>query len=489
MYTREIDKTHIIALQEVNGKLQNRELTIERPEQFIAELRAMLENRNRSVWDMQSLFATRFKKASRYLDYIYPYSYDSSYVIGIQYPTFSSYNELRKSWDEVGNAARETYVASCKQNGIAPDESIVILYENEAIEALKEKQKNSFFGEAMRWIDASCYYETAKQLNHNHSVKMYSKENIGWNSFTHNISQDIKITLNTNFGFGRAAYFLLAIQYKGLDILPYSYIVKYYKADMVDIVRCTRSYSPCRESWSASFDFLSNFTNNSLTDPEEFVKSYIIREVTEMMQGLEAIAINPKCFIERISSRSPDPCVITVRPMFNDDKICMQTYPDETPILFKVEKITGALDFLKSLTAIGKEVKSIQPHIERLLELNMALYPEVQEAATKINGKVNDQTVIKNNLEAQIKLLSEKIMPFEEKITRLRTDATQDFPLVLSNYEYSHPEYVNIKTQISNLQFQLYEVNRLIYNFNSFLNILNRSLSTIEEVKQLKYAS
>lgn len=489
METRDIDRTHIIVLQEVNGQFRNMELPISHPEQFIAELKAMIDNPNRTVWDMQSHFVTRYPKRNVYIDYIYPDSYEESYVSGTQYPKLSEYDELRKSWNEVGNAARELYLTFCKQNGNNPETAVAIQAEAEAVNDLKKRQKSNFFSEAMRWIDANCYDEKAAQLRNNDSVKMFSKENIGWNSFTHQISDDIKIALKTNFGFGSAAYFLLAIQYKGLDILPYSYIVKYYKAGMADIVRCTRSYRPCRESWSASFDFLSDFVNNSIADPERFVESYIMSEIVEMMQGLEAIAINPKSFIERIGSRSAEPCVINVRPMFDNERIRMQSYPEETPILFKVEKITGALDFLNSLTAIAKEVSSVQPHIDRLLEINMALYPEVQDAIAKINKRVNEQTLIKTNLETQISAISEKLAPFEEEISRLRAGATQKHPFALNNYESTHTEYVRLKKQKDDLQSKFYEVNRLINDFNSFLNALNRSLSKLDEVKRIKEAA
>lgn len=62
MDEKNIDRTHIIVLKEENGLLQNMELPITRPEQFIAELKAMIGNSNRSVWDMQSYFMTRFPK-------------------------------------------------------------------------------------------------------------------------------------------------------------------------------------------------------------------------------------------------------------------------------------------------------------------------------------------------------------------------------------------------------------------------------------------
>lgn len=489
MESRDIDRTHIIALREVNGLFQNVELPITRPEQFIAELKAMIDNPNRTVWDMQSYFTSRFQKISGYLDYIYPYSYNSSYVGGIQYPNLSGYDELRKSWADAGTNARESYFASCKSNGIIPDNNSANQAEIKAINDLKRRQKTNFISNAIRWINASCYAEAASELNRDNSVKMYSKENIGWSSFTHQINDDIKISLKTNFGFGNAAYFLMAVQYKGLDILPYSYIVKYYKAGMADIIRCTRSYSPSRESWSASFDFLSDFVNNSIADPEGFVESYIIREVEEMMRGLEAIAINPKDFIDRIGSRKADPCVINVRPMFNDDRVRMQTYPDETPILFKVEKITGALDFLNSLSAIAKEVKTVQPHIDRLLEINLSLYPEIQVAISKINKKISEQDRVKTNLETKIACLTEQLIPFEDEITQLRSASTEENPFNLSNYELSHPEYQNLKGEKSDMQSQLYKVNRLIGDFNSFLGILNRSVSKLEELKQSKQAA
>ena len=489
MNERNIDRTHIIALKEENGLLRNMELPITRPEQFIAELKAMIDNSNRTVWDMQSFFTTRFHKTNGYLDYIQPYSYQSSYISGIGYPKLFEYSELRISWEETGKSARDSYYNSCNRNGSNPDASIAVQKESEAISSLKKSQKSSFFSSAMRWLDASCYYDSASQFNRDNSIKMFSKENIGWNHFTHQVNDDIKVALRTNFGYGSSTYFLLAVQYKGLDILPYSYIVTYYKAGIADIVRCTRNYSPCRESWVASFDFLTDFVNKSIANPEGFVEFYIMNEVEEMMRGLEAIAINPKGFMEQIGDKKADPCVINVRPMFSEERTRMQSYPEETPILFKVEKITGALDFLNSLTAIAKEVKTLQPHIDRLLEINMTLYPEVQDAIAKINKKVEEQTVIKSKLEKQIAAFYEKLTPFEEEITRLRAETTQENPFNMNDYETLHSEYVSLKSKRSDVQSQLYKVNRLISDFNSFLGILNRSRTKIEDVKQLKEAT
>ena len=212
-------------------------------------------------------------------------------------------------------------------------------------------------------------------------------------------------------------------------------------------------------------------------------------EVTEMIQGLETIALNPKRFMERIRNRTADPCVIHVRSMFSEEKMRMQTYPNEIPILFKVEKIIGALDFLKSLTAIAKEVSTVQPYINRLLELNLALYPEVKEAITKVKANVEEQKSIKTNIKTQLSNLSEKLVSFDTEIKKLQAEATKEKPFQLRDYETEHPEYVKIKNTKNKLYSQLSTVNRRIDDFNSFLKILERSLLKLDKIKQVKEAA
>lgn len=257
---------------------------------------------------------------------------------------------------------------------------------------------------------------------------------------------------------------------------------------MAEIVRCTRNYRLCRESWHASFDFISGFVNNSVSDTQNFVESYIMREVIEMMQGLEEIVSNPNGFMERIGNNKPESCIIYVHPMSYKEKARMACYPDETAILFKVEKITGALDFLNNLTAIAKEVKTVQPHIDRLLEIGTMLYPEVQDAIVKIKKKVQEQTAIKSKLGAKFAALSAELSQFEEEITRLRDEATQDNPFNMSDYEKSHPEYVSKKSEKRIVVDEYNLVRNRISNLNSFVEFLNGSLTKLENVKQLKVA-
>ena len=488
MNTKDIDRTHILALKEVHGTFQKIEIPIENPEMFMSELSAMVENPNRTVWDMQSHFQSRYPKNMNGIDYIYPYSYQSTYVSGASYPPIMTYAELSSSWNNVANDICDTYNKKCLENNITPNEAELKQMQEKAIAEKKKVQKQQFLSSAVRWISAYCYTEASKLVQRESAVKMYSKENIGWNTFRYNVNGDIKVELGTNFGFGSAAYFLLAIRYKGIAILPYSYIVKYYKANMADIIRCTRSYVPDRESWEASFDFLVDFINESNSDPENFIRTYIMHEVNEMMSGLEAIATNPKLYMETIGNKTADPCIINVRQMLGDERRKMASYPEETPILFKVEKITGALQFLNSLTEIGKVVNEVQQHVDRLIELNFALCPEIEKALININEKINKHNITKLELTQKLESIISLLAHFEEEIQKLREQSTEEKQFQPNEYMESHPIYKELSLKKNELKSQIYSIDRLISDFSSFANMLNNSLSLLEEMREKEAA-
>lgn len=492
MSNTEINTTYIVALKEEAGKFYKVTIPIKKPELFIAELSAMVDNPNRTLWDMQSHFQAQslvlFPKAPLSINYIGSKNYNSSYVSNTKYPILRGYEDLSKSWSEAAQQASTEYAQQCKTKGILQDKSILSSLVEKAIAELKNRQKRDFIEKVMEWIHAWSYQETANYAEQSTSIKMYSKANIGWHTFHHSINDDIKIELHTNFGYGSASYFLLGIKYKKLAILPYSHIVKYYKVSMADIIKCTRSFQAWSDSWCASFDFLSDFINSSIENPESFVKRYIMCEVEEMMQGLEAIAYNPKKYMDKLGNIKADPCVIYVRPMFSDEKRRMAAYPSETPILFKVEKITDALDFLCSLTEISQYIR-IQKHINRLLELNMALVPEIEDAVRNNTKRIEKHNSQKESIETQIATLANKLRPFEEEMENLQKALPTDQHFSIIDYKDTHPQYKDLIAEKSKLSIRLYEVNQIINDLSSFNSVLHRSLKKVNEIKDLSEAT
>ena len=100
---------------------------------------------------------------------------------------------------------------------------------------------------------------------------MLSTEDIGWTSYEYKANEDVVIFIHTNFGYGNSSYFFLNMRYKGIDILPYTSIVHYYKANIVDLCRHTRQYSMKRDSWNVAFNLVVEAANMAKNNPEKLL--------------------------------------------------------------------------------------------------------------------------------------------------------------------------------------------------------------------------
>jgi hypothetical protein len=478
-----IDIDYVAALRVVKNSFESVTLDIKRPTQFITELKAMVDNPERTVWDMMSLFTEHYPKNSRYIDYLAPYGYSSSYVSGPSYPEIKPYEQLKEEWETAGIAAKKRYEQSCLDNHVAFSDSTASEEQKKAIVDVKSRQKSFFIERAIRWINACEYQSLCSSLSRRVDIKMYSKENIGWNNFEYPLNDDIKIVLNTNFGYGSSAYFLLSVRYKGIDILPYSYIVRYYKAGMADIIRCTRKYSPDRGSWAAAFDFIANFANEASSDPETFVRTYIMNEVREMMQGLKEIANNPNVYMEKICNVCPELQILSVRCMMSGERTKVKTYPGESQILFKVEKITGALDFLDSLNKVASIIDEIRPYINQLREMNYSLCPEITNAMSKIAKYIEQEECSIKSLKKTQSAMIKKMAPYEEEIEKLKKDSKKGKNFDMSTYENTHVEYRKAKSEKRELDSQINKHENTLGDYQSFYRILENSVKKINGLR------
>ena len=105
---------------------------------------------------------------------------------------------------------------------------------------------------------------------------MYSTDTLGWSDFTYKVTDDVTITIGTNFGYGQSSYFHLGLCYKGIDVLPYSFVTKYYYANMADIIRYTRLYEVKHDSWNVAFEFVERMANLATANPDAFIEETIV---------------------------------------------------------------------------------------------------------------------------------------------------------------------------------------------------------------------
>ncbi|MFT5619645.1 MAG: hypothetical protein ACI85I_002892, partial [Arenicella sp.] len=74
-----------------------------------------------------------------------------------------------------------------------------------------------------------------------------------------------------------------------IQIIPYSYLIKYRYAEFSEIRRYTRRYEVDYSSWFDALTFGIEAYNLSVNNPNVFIKKYVFDEVEDMMVGLREL--------------------------------------------------------------------------------------------------------------------------------------------------------------------------------------------------------
>lgn len=489
MVKSQVNEKYVLALVEnSDATLSVKRMDIPSSEVPIAELEAMVDNPNRTVYDMSSYFYSVFSPKVKAFAFCYPSEYNDSFIDSRSVPKEVSYADYVKGVKEIESIFNGKH-RFCKESL----EVLKLKLDNEIIEA-NHSDKKKYFKKASIYIKCLRLSETVKKIKEHDEIKMYSRDVVGYSTYTHKINDDITVELRTNFGYGSAAYFNLAVKYKDIVILPYSYLVHYYYANMKSLMACTRAYRPLRESWESSINFIADFVNQSIADPRKFVGEYVIKEVEEMMKGLRAIMDNPAEVQIRIKdSTSSEVRLSVIRPFNKDEFVMMESMADELTTLFKAEKITGALLFIESLTQLQEFCGDMSALIGEILSMNKDVKPEIPPVLNSVRSMIEAFKREEKNLERQIKFKENRKQYFDKRKERLQAKMTFAEKIAHDKiFREKNPLYIKLEEEIN-------ELNQKVYNFQDKirkrerveerLTVCLKRTESIEEYKEEYHAS
>ena len=489
MVKSQVNEKYVLALVENSDATPSvKRMDIPSSEVPIAELEAMVDNPNRTVYDMSSYFYSVFSPKVKAFAFCYPSEYNDSFIDSRSVPKEVSYADYVKGVKEIESIFNGKH-RFCKESL----EVLKLKLDNEIIEA-NHSDKKKYFKKASIYIKCLRLSETVKKIKEHDEIKMYSRDVVGYSTYTHKINDDITVELRTNFGYGSAAYFNLAVKYKDIVILPYSYLVHYYYANMKSLMACTRAYRPLRESWESSIKFIADFVNQSIADPRKFVGEYVIKEVEEMMKGLRAIMDNPAEVQIRIKdSTSYEVRLSVIRPFNKDEFVMMESMADELTTLFKAEKITGALLFIESLTQLQEFCGDMSALIGEILSMNKDVKPEIPPVLNSVRSMIEAFKREEKNLERQIKFKENRKQYFDKRKERLQAKMTFAEKIAHDKiFREKNPLYIKLEEEIN-------ELNQKVYNFQDKirkrerveerLTVCLKRTESIEEYKEEDHAS
>lgn len=453
---------YICIIREDNGKTIFETLDIPASTDLVSRLEGLTNNDNASVLDMQAQMNLAFTENQRRpINYISPYSYGNSYVDIAYYPTALSFSEYNEKLTEKRDWVREYFShnhhnhETVQIEDSARYQAELNQYQEEEVSRLSKNMKQDYLRVAKRFICASNYMRTVHQAMVLGDVRMYSTDTLGWSNFTYQVTNDITITLGTNFGYGSASYFRLGLRYKGIDILPYSYMVKYYYANRRDLLRYTRLYDVAHDSWNLAFSFVEEAANQAAESAEEFVRVWILNEIKDMVHRLHGVLDNPDDYIMDILNKTDEKADCDYFTVRNIDSVERSRYgvcPEEMTMAIRAEKLTGALDFLSNLAMLSTTLPEVEAYIGEIKEMAVAIVPELDVMVRKITAKVALQQEEKAQLDVKLAMLQKELEPHEKRIDYLYEHRGEDKKwFSRSHFETSyaecHKDYAEMKAQ------------------------------------------
>lgn len=490
-----VNVDYIAVIQQVNEHVEFVKREIFKNEPLINELKEMVENPNRTVLDLQSRMGHEFRENERsMINYMWPYSYSSTYVPGAVYPKAMAFEDYTNSINSLRSSKTEEVTKrimgqrkNLKDTNPAQFNLLVKEEVEDAIIRHEKSLKTSYLNDCIRFSNAYCYSQLVNELENDLSVRMYSTESIGWMSKRFEITDDVEITVYTNFGYGYSSYFYISLCYKGIDILPYSFFVNYYYADKRDIARYTRKYNEDNISWDYAFNFVETVANRAKNDENDFVTVFIKNEVDEMMRGLRNIMANPKGYLDRMvlaKNKENSSRYLTIRNISSDEIRDYEVYPHEMVMVFEAEKISGALEFIEGLTELEQIDGNISSVVEEIISMTEKLLPELENNIASVQSEIDRLNKKEEELAAEIESLEKRMEPhvsainatWEKRRTERNTYNRYDI-----EYEYKekHPEYVHLINQAEDKESEKSEVRKDRWAREGFLERLEECRNDI----------
>lgn len=296
---------------------------------------------------------------------------------------------------------------------------------NVSLMAYKKQLKKDI----LLWFKSEAIMKTYSKLNkdelkifYSHRMPGWSHKIIGWFEKPYKINPDFSFHIKTNFGFGNSSYFYTKINFKGLDICPFTNWITYNDADLYEIINYSSIHYPKNESWSDAVEYILKAYNVSLRDETEFINNYFIDECDKFIVGLERIFnITP----ENIDNYR----FLNLEKGYIDFKI-----GGHNLIEFKGKKLSGSLELIPSMNKHQNNYK-VKGVIFQIEKLNLDILPVLGKEVLEIKSKIE---ILKKKFEELQPLYIKYFNKFEEyKILKRKL---QD------NFEIEYPEYKDFDT-------------------------------------------
>ena len=240
-------------------------------------------------------------------------------------------------------------------------------------------------------------------------------------------------------------------------------------------------------------EFLKSFVNRAIEDPDEFVKNDVLLEVNGLMAGLEEIFLMSEMeFEKRLDVKhidDDDIRYIGISSARHANDLERQNYKikkTESAMIYKMEKISGALHFLNNLKSISTIIPEIESSISRIIELNITIYPEIIEAIPPIELEIKHLSRELNKIERKYNQKEQQLDYLKKRLENIKNKSFsngRDTNQVEEEFKSNNPQFEILTKEIDVLWQEQNKYLTLIHNREEVKKRLSSYKELIEEIK------
>ena len=433
---RRINIDYVAAVRQDGNLVKLDYIDIKKPESLLSELKAILENPECTLLDLQSRMCDFYEEDRRrnisYLDHCY---YSNTHTTGyVSFPKIYSPDELLQDSEET-----------------------------------LKKRKKDYYHQCLNFITAITFNETIDECKKDPSIKLHSSASCGCRSNDLIVNSDITLRVTAQLGYSsQSAYLGISLWYKDILIHPYSFFVShfrlYQKYDWY--IKITSPHTLC---WEDIFQSVIDMANMATTHPEQFYNKYIKDEIKKMISGLTYIVEKPKYFISSLIDDKDSYFEHGIKP---EHVKTYREFPDDWSMALIADKLSDAHKLLSNLADLAEfeptaqsAYDTIKGYITRMLPQAKEYYATNSNAIEKLSKSISDT-------ESKLQELKNKIAGHTPHIDERYEKGFKHRSLIEADYERECYDYRYLKGEIKRTE----QTNSSLWSLRSGRKLILESL-------------
>ena len=229
---RTINVDYIAIVRQVGNLVKLEHIDIRKPESLLSDLKAILEDPERTLLDLQSRMCDFYEDdRRRNISYLHHGYYTNAHTTGyVSFPKIYHQDEYN---DMIREIEARTISKNCWSLSRIKERDGETAYQeklNSYITEALQNKKDIYYRQCLTFITAITYKDASDECKKDPSIKLHSDAFCGGCSKDLRVNSDIVLSITAQLGYSsQSAYLGISLWYKGILIHPYSFFVSHFR--------------------------------------------------------------------------------------------------------------------------------------------------------------------------------------------------------------------------------------------------------------------